>query len=428
MRPATNVAATVLVAIPFVMFLYPAVALLTARSGVPVYLNRYSETLAVFNLLSLSIYCAFVWGALTGRLALQLAALISVIGASFVTLSSNVLLGLPAIAIAAQATRLSAGISLIVMSQLFDRQRRNAFAGICLLLGALIGLTAVIDLSWSAIAASTDKARQLDRQYRVAYDLDRVSDRDIVLVGDSFVWGQGVSVEHRFGDVLERSMQRVGSAVRVYSLGLVGVSLPGYLQQLQDVPAHRQAGHVIVAFYANDMPPRSNLQDSLQQVAISLGRGSVSLRAAADILRVAVTPSVDGYADLVLSHFDERDGTFPMRWRQLESEMMALFEQARVRSQATPSFLLLPMLTNFENSEFGEPLRRVGQLAERVGFRVVDTMPAFRADGLGALNYRVAPNDLHLNEGGNRIVADVLERLIDNRLAPGEQLSQGRPR
>jgi hypothetical protein len=424
-QPA-NLALCVLLIAPFVLFTYPALALLASKSTVAVYFHRYSGSLALFNLLNVGIYCAFVWGAYSGRLVLQIVATFGVVAVSLAVLSSNALLGLPAIALVAQATRLAAGLSLIAISQLLDREGRRFLAGASLLIGVLIGLTAFLDLSWSAISGmlSSEKDRQIQGQYRATYDLDGVGGRDVVLIGDSFVWGMGVPIEHRFGNVLEKSRQTADQSARVYSLGVVGESLQGYLRQLQDIPAGRQAANVVVAFYANDMPPRSNLQDALQQAAISLGRGSVTLRAVADIVRVAVTPNAEDYAKLLLTHFDERDGTYPQRWKQLESELEALFVLAQQRSRARPDFLLLPMLTDFENSKFDEPLHHVGRLAARVGFRVVDTMPAFRADGQRAQNYRAAPNDLHLNERGNRIVADVLERLVGNRLAAGEQLDQ----
>ena len=74
--------------------------------------------------------------------------------------------------------------------------------------------------------------------------------------------------------------------------------------------------------------------------------------------------------------------------------------------------LIMPMLVDFKKGAFDGPMQRVNNLATRVGFELVDTMPAFRADGEKAERYRAAPNDLHLNEHGNRIVAEVLFRAI----------------
>jgi hypothetical protein len=271
-----------------------------------------------------------------------------------------------------------------------------------------------LDLSWSVIARlqPVDKFKQIYGSYRTSYDLTRVRDQDIILVGNSFVWGAGVRKEHRFGEVLERRLKTTDSQPRVFSLGLLGANVQGYIQQLQGIPASARGRQVIVFFYANDMPPRSNLQDTLQQLAVNLGRGSVTMRMLVDLTRIAVTPNPDKYASLLLSHFDEKDRTFPVRWLQLERELDDLFQLAKSRSHDQPALVLLPILTDFQKAAFDEPLHRVGQVAERIGFRVIDTMPAFRADGHAANAYRATPNDLHLNERGNWIVADVLVRLV----------------
>jgi hypothetical protein len=127
-----------------------------------------------------------------------------------------------------------------------------------------------------------------------------------------------------------------------------------------------------------------------------------------DLFQFLVTPSAEVYAKLLLTHYAEDDGTFDFRWEQLEREFREFFQLAAARSYKRPMIMILPMLVNFERAAFDGPMRRVSNLATRVGFKVVDTMPAFRAEGEKAEHYRAAPNDLHLNEHGNRIVAEVL--------------------
>jgi hypothetical protein len=225
-------------------------------------------------------------------------------------------------------------------------------------------------------------------------------------------------VEQRFGDVLERHLQPLARQSRVYSLGIVGANLQGYIQQLQDVPRNRRAKRVIVVFCVNDMPPRSNLQDTLQHMAFNVGRGSVTLRMVVDSVRIWVTPNEEEYNRVMLSHFDETDKTFSARWSQLKSQLGELFQVAEDRSRERPALVLLPGWQAFEG-----PLRRVGRVAEGVGFQVVETMPAFRDDGRGHDAYRAAPNDPHFNERGNKIIAEVLLRVITDTLRPCERLS-----
>jgi lysophospholipase L1-like esterase len=409
-----------LVALPFIIFLYPSVAMLAARSTIPIYLNRYSWNLLFFNSLNVAIYCTLIWGFIARQQAIQAGAVLSLIVLALAVLSNNSLLGLSAIEEVTQTTRLLGGFALMVIAFLAEKSGRLLLARCCLVLGVFFGLTAFFDFSWGVISRflPTQGAKQIDGHYRTTYDLESVKDSDIVLVGDSFVWGAGVPLEQRFGDVLEQRLQAGVSQPRVYSLGVIGEDVAGYIRQIQDVPSGIRAKQVFICFYANDMPPRSNLQDSLQQIAVAVGRGSITMRMVADLARIAVTPNAENYAALMLSHFDERDKTFPIRWHQLEGELSELFQLAKERSHERPSLVLLPVLSDFQKAAFEEPLRRVGQLAERIGFRVIDTMPAFRADGHAAKDYRASPNDLHLNERGNRIVAELLFGVVAQPPAP----------
>ena len=139
-----------------------------------------------------------------------------------------------------------------------------------------------------------------------------------------------------------------------------------------------------------------------------------------DLFQFLLTPNPEEYAELLLTHFAEEDPTFDFRWGQLEQEFKEFFQIAVARSYNQPMILILPMLVNFERAAFDDPMRRVSNLAAHVGFKVVDTMPAFRADGKKAALYRANPNDLHLNEHGNGIVAKVLFKAIANTVSPAQ--------
>ena len=412
----------ILLTLPFVFFLYPAFAMLVAKSEVPIYLNRYSWNLLLANIVNVAVYAAFGFGVVAGRLGLQSIAIFSLAVLTFIVFSSNSLLRLPAIEIIVQLARLSAGFALVVIAFQFHRSARNLLSKCCLVPGTLLGLAGLLDLSWGLVAhvLPMDKSKQLPSSYRTPYDLTNIQDQDIVLVGDSFVWGAGVRLEQRPGDILQQRLQTSSFHPRVYSLGVLGQNVQGYIQQVKDVPLTRRPKTIAVFFFANDMPPRTNLQDSLQQLAASLGHGSVVMRLGIDLFRIGITPTAEDYAALLLTHFDEQDATFSFRWQQLEKELTELFELARERAQDQPVFVLLPMLVDFEKGTFNEPLDRVGELAERIGFKVVDTMSAFRRDGRTAESYRAKPNDLHLNERGNGIVADVLFRLITKTSQPSD--------
>ncbi len=406
----------ILLALPFIIYLYPAGALLTAKSNTPVFFNMYSANLLLLNLITVMVYGVFLFGLIASWYALQFGAVFFLAGLTFVA-TNNSVLNLAAFEATTQVTRIFSGFALIVVAFLADKHKRSWLSGIGLGAGAIIAFSAMIDFGFASISSlvRTDTAAQIYHQYRIVYDLTKVTDKDIVLVGDSFVWGSGVNADQRFGDILERRLDAEGKGSKVYSLGIIGADVKGYIRQIQDLPATSKVKQVVLCFYANDMPPRVNLQDTLQQVATSIGRGSVTLRMVVDYIRFLVTPSADVYANLLLTHYVEDDATFDFRWKQLEQEFREFLQLAAARSSQRPMVLIMPMLVDFKKAAFDGPMRRVSNLATRVGFRVVDTMPAFRTDGEKAERYRAAPNDLHLNEHGNAIVAEVLFRALANK-------------
>src|SRR5262245_45637107 len=309
----------ILLALPFIIYLYPAIALLTSKSTTPVFFNMYSANLLLLNILTVLIYGASVLGLVANSLPIQFGAIFFL---AILTLAAanNAVLNLAAFDAITQVARIFAGLALIGVAFFAGRHERFWFSGITLGIGAILAVSATTDFGFASISRllSTDDAAKIDRQYRIAYDLAKVTDQDIVLVGDSLVWGSGVRVDERFGDILEHRLDAEGKGSRVYSLGITGADVKGYIQQIQDLPTTSKVKQIVLCFYANDMPPRVNLQDTLQQVAASIGRRSVTLHVVVDLFQFLVTPSPEVYANLLLTHYVEDDGTFAFRWKQLE--------------------------------------------------------------------------------------------------------------
>jgi hypothetical protein len=106
----------------------------------------------------------------------------------------------------------------------------------------------------------------------------------------------------------------------------------------------------------------------------------------------------------------------------LRGALETLHQSAKQRSSARPILVVLPMLVNADIASFDEPHGRVVQLAEQIGFCAVDSTPVFRSRGGNLERFRAAKNDLHLNEAGNAIVADILQALVTG--APSADLPE----
>ncbi|MFN0218247.1 MAG: SGNH/GDSL hydrolase family protein [Hyphomicrobium sp.] len=409
-RPSAHSEA--LIALPFVLFLYPAIALIATRSEIPVFLGMYSRDMLVLITLILICYLGIVAAFWLNWRHLQFAAILLLVLLTLVA-TNNAVRDLPALEPATQLARFTGGLSLILVTFFSDKRRVSTWTGIGLGIGAVVVVSALIDFCYSSAAwlLPSDRQGYIDGKYRTAMDLSKVTEDDVVLVGDSFVWGAGVPVEQRFGNLLERKFGS-GQGPRVYSLGVVGVGVGEYNRQLLDVPAAKRVRNVIVFFYANDMPPRASLRQSIEKVSVVIGQRSLTGRALLDLVRFMITPSADAYAQEVLEGFVRDDATFAFRWSLLEDSLKTLHQRATERSRERPILVILPMLVDFGAGAFDEPHRRVAELAERIGFRALDVTPAFRSLGQNAEHFRAAKNDLHLNERGNAIVADVLMTLV----------------
>src|SRR5215467_6923050 len=226
----------ILLALPFIIYLYPALALFAAKSNTPIFFGMYSANLLLLNVITVLVYGTFLFGLVTGWRAIQFGAVFFLAVLTLVA-TNNSVLNLAAFDGTAQVARIFAGFALIVVVFLADKHERSWLSGIGLGLGAIVAFSAIADFGFASISRllRTDKAAQIYGQYRTAYDLAKVTDQDIVLVGDSYVWGSGVRTDQRFGDILERRLDAGGKRSRVYSLGISGADVKGYIQQIQDL-------------------------------------------------------------------------------------------------------------------------------------------------------------------------------------------------
>src|SRR6516162_11145944 len=397
-----------LIALPFAFCLYPAIALLVSLSEIPTFFNMYSRDLLLLNTAIVLSYVGMFIASWFNWRGLQFTAILLVALLTFVGVPHTVR-NLPLLEVTTQLVRAAAGVSLIVVAFLANKQQVSRWSGIGVGIGAVVLLTALIDFSFSSAArlfASGD--RQFYSTYRTAMDLGNLSEEDIVLVGDSFVWGWGVPIEQRVGDVLERKL----GGPHVYSLGIKGADVGNYNRQILDIPAGKRARQVIVFFYDNDMPARATLRFSLEKISVIAGQRSITGRVLIDLVRFTVTPTAELYAQEALDSFAKRDTTFEFRWRMLESGLKALYQRATERSLERPTLVILPMLVDFATS-FDEPHRRVSELAEQIGFRALDATPSFLSVDQKLEHFRAGSNDLHLNERGNAIIADILMGIIN---------------
>src|SRR5215468_3971684 len=175
---------TILLALPFIIYLYPALALFAAKSNTPIFFSMYSSKLLLLNVITVVVYGAFLFSLVTSWRATQFWAVFFLAVLTLVA-TNNSVLNLAAFDGTAQVARIFAGFALIVVVFLADKHERSWLSGIGLGVGAIIAFSAITDFGFVSISRllRTDDAARTYHPYRIAYDFAKVTDQDIVLVG-----------------------------------------------------------------------------------------------------------------------------------------------------------------------------------------------------------------------------------------------------
>jgi hypothetical protein len=332
-------------------FLGLAIASALSRSASPAVLGRYSMASFAYQLLNVAVLALLMapsrWSGL-GQLGCSLAA-----GSTFLAPVNESIRHVPGIHVLLPVIRLLAGLALIAHE--FGRYRagRTPTRGVFLGIGAALVTLSAFDLAlWGVVCARPDFEEDYEG-YRDRYALEEITPEDIVVVGDSFVWGHGVRKDQRFGDVLQRLYEREGRRVRVFSLGVRGAGPDQYLESLSRVPESRKAGVVILSFYPNDLTPRprpaSKALRLAQRVTWPLGRSSLSFRAVHDLLGKIETPSIEEYHRGLVEDYRKDEPSFRDRWATLVGDLDRFAKRADRRSTSKPLLILIPLMVDYRD-------------------------------------------------------------------------------
>lgn len=318
--------------------------------------------------------------------------------------------------------RLAAGF--LLFSTAFHRYRRRQTKpadGLITAASIFLILFSIIDIGlWVAVYSS----RRIEPNfmgYRQAYDLKSLTPDDIILTGDSFVWGDGVRLDERFGDVLETRLRQSGQPGQVFSLGVRGAGPARSLESLRAIPANTDTRLILFAFYPNDIEPAANspLNGQSTDHLWFLARSSLAIRALLELRSKWNVPGLDAYHQMIISDFDPTEPTFQSRWDALLDSAGQLADEARKRSRHRPIFLIIPLMVDYHNYPLEPMHQRLGRECTDRGFEVLDLLPLFREKLQDGSKFRASPDNNHFNADVHRLVAEeILKRLQSTEKQP----------
>ncbi len=390
-----------------VLIAYPIVAGWAAKSETPRWFGRYSTFLLLFNVVGTLLLGCSLWAWRRSRPegVLFFAALLSVL-----PFGNNSLGGLPGLVFTMWLLRLLSAFGMAVRA--FDVSRRGGRASLILTIGTtLLALTAADFVLFGVARLRVGQTAGV-QAYRYPYDLSQIANRDLVLVGDSFVWGQGVSEGQEFGALMQADSRAVG---KVFSLGQIGTGPAQYLKSISDIPLPCRSRRVIVCYYHNDMPAPEQWDHRIQSLGSSVGRGVPTLRFVGDMLAKKLTPTPHDYLRQLVENYSPTHRSHAERWALLRHQLEQCFAAAQPRSIERPGLLILPGLIDFQAYPFAAAHRDVGILAAGIGFEVFDSLVAFQEAGILAGELWASPGDPHFNDRGHKITAEFLSGCLRQR-------------
>jgi hypothetical protein len=329
-----------------------------------------------------------------------------VLGAlTFVVLGSNAVQRVPWVQYVLPAVRLLIAIALIAYQS--DRFRRvGSPNGPALAVAMVLAVWAAADVTIAIITRTAPPHAQASTfAFRHDYALDRIPPHAVVLIGDSFVYGQGVEADRTFGARLESRLKRAGREAPVYSLGVVGAGLTSYRQILDEIPVGRRVDRVALVYYVNDMPAKPRIADSLRNQMITLGVGAPTLRLVGDLIGRSMTPTLEQFNATLVDDYDTSSPTFAGRWQALRSQLDAFHAAAAQRSSRAPLLVILPLMVDFDSYPLTDAHARLTALGADLGFDAVDLLPVFRDELKDGRTFLVAADDNHFDARAHDVVA-----------------------
>lgn len=231
----------------------------------------------------------------------------------------------------------------------------------------------------------------------------------ILLLGDSFPFGIGVSEEQCFPAVLERLLQKAappGLSVRVINMGTVSYNTEQELRQLREIGFGLAPEAVVLAYAMNDVQPVMWVLDKRRNLMVDLVQRSYAGSLVAILARNVKRALGGAPGEELAGHRADDPG-----WRAVDR---SLTEINRLCRDKGITFLVF--------HAWQEPAVRtlVSDVGAREGFPVLEIFPS-RDPHWGRIDPRRLVNsalDGHPNVEGNVMWAELLDRSLRGYLAP----------
>ena len=232
----------------------------------------------------------------------------------------------------------------------------------------------------------------------------------IMVLGDSFAFGEGVALDEAFPSRLESSLQEqapAGVRYQVLNVALSGYGTAGELLRLHHYSPLVRPHAVVVAFTLNDPIPDSDMvpfEDDLmnRMAGASSDRGSASalynLISARRTNRLRTSEVEAWYRSF---YVEERAD----RWDRASGELAAMAAYCREHDIAL-TVAVLPLIHRLNDHPFTDIHNLITGFCRDHGIQVVDMLPVLK--GIPDQELWVHPTDHHPNARAHGMMAEAL--------------------
>jgi hypothetical protein len=285
-----------------------------------------------------------------------------------------------------------------------------------------IGLTVAASRRCESIPRAKYVDDVLHGSFRDQYDMTTVGNEDVLFVGDSFVWGAGVSKEERFCSRARVHWANIGDTKNVYCLGHRGTNRQGYARILKSIPPGVKSESVYVFYYHNDFPALGVVWQRYTDFFERLSRSSKSFLLVRDYFLKAVQIDVHEYQRFLVNNYDRSGANFSIRWQWFTKFPGDVYAQAEKVALGRVYLVILPVAMNFDSYPLTEADETIREAASAIGYTVLNPVSFLIANGIvNGDDYRAGPNDNHYNAKLNEAIAEYLVFESTNTSSPGEK-------
>lgn len=315
----------------------------------------------------------------------------------------------------------------------------NLLVGLALLISSTCLFLLVVEFGLRLIYPKMIWSLEYDwRSRHKDYALDKPKDTfRIVVLGDSFTFGQGVKKEETFTARLESLLNSANKTIRfeVINLGFCGLNTEKELEILERrgvnpdtwLPDERYRGMayqpdlILLEYTLNDAVAPARKLEQIKEfddrrnntvIRVNSGPYSLPLPESMDMFLTKKTmfyPLFINRYQQLLAKMGLREGEFltaynenSVRWIHMKYNLANI---AWVAKQAgLPAVLVIyPDMIGFDYYPFKNVHERIQRVAEILGFHALDLLPAFK--GINAYSLWASPVDAHPNARAHEIAA-----------------------